>query len=131
MRLDHRRRFDVKIKKGRWSGGEQLFWSGAKPRARLELEIDVAGAGTFDVTAVLTVARDYATINLLLDDEALGQPIDLYEYPDVRTTGVLDFGPRKLTAGKHRLTLEIIGANKSAVKSYMVGLDYVRLVPRE
>ena len=118
------------FEKGRWSGGQQLFWTGAKPRARLELEIDVARAGTFDVTAVLTVARDYAIVNLLLDNEALGQPIDLFEYPDVKTTGVLDLGSRELTAGKHRLTVEIIGANDSAIKSYMVGLDYLRLVPR-
>ena len=118
------------FKKGRWSGGQQLFWTGAKPRARLELEIDVARAGTFDITAVLTVARDYAIVNLLIDNEALGQPIDLFEYPDVKTTGVLDLGSRELTAGKHRLTVEIIGANDSAIKSYMVGLDYLRLVPR-
>ncbi len=118
------------FKADRWSGGKQLFWSGAKPKARLELEIDVAEAGVYDIAAALTIARDYAIVNLLLDGESLGQPIDLYEYPGVRTTGELDLGKRKLTAGKHRLTLEIIGVNDSAVKAYMVGLDYIRLKAR-
>ena len=114
----------------RWSGGKQLYWSGAKPRARLELEFDAAKAGTYDISAALTIARDYATINLLLDGESLGQPLDLYEYPGVKTTGELHLGQRRLTAGKHRLTLEIIGANNSVVKAYMVGLDYIRLQAR-
>lgn len=118
------------FKEDRWSGGKQLFWSGAQPRARLELEFDAAKAGTYDISAALTIARDYATVNLLLDGESLGQPLDLYEYPGVKTTGELHFGQRKLTAGKHRLTLEIIGANNSAVKAYMVGLDYIRLQAR-
>jgi hypothetical protein len=118
------------FKKDRWSGGQQLFWSGTKPRARLHLEIDVAEGGSFDVSAVFTTARDYAIINVLLDNEALSPSIDLYNYPDVRTTGVLEFGSRELAAGKHRLTIEITGANASAAKAYMVGLDYLRLVPR-
>ena len=117
------------FKAARWSGGKQLFWTGAKPRARLHLELEVEEGGRFDVAAVFTVARDYAVINVLLDDEALGPPLDLFEYPDVKTTGLLALGTRELTAGKHKLTLEIIGANEAAAKAYMVGLDLVRLTP--
>jgi len=46
------------------------------------------------------------------------------------TTGVLSFGPRKLTSGQHKLGFEITGANPKADKGYMVGLDYVRLVKK-
>ncbi|HUG17856.1 MAG TPA: hypothetical protein VMM56_02695, partial [Planctomycetaceae bacterium] len=117
------------FKADRWSGDAQLFWTGAKPRARLDLEVPVEVDGSYTVSAAFTVAKDYAIVNLLLDDEALTNPIDLYNYPDVKTTGRLDFGARKLSAGKHTLTVEIISANPAATKSYMVGLDYVLLTP--
>jgi hypothetical protein len=113
----------------RWSGGEQLFWTGAKPRARLELEFEVPRAGTFDVETCFTIARDYGIVNVVLDGEALGEPLDLFNQPDVRTTGVLQHERRDLAAGPHRLRIELIGTNAAAVKSYMVGFDYLRLVP--
>jgi hypothetical protein len=115
--------------KDRWSGDKQLFWNGAKPGDRLELEIDVPTAGEYDVQAVFTMARDYAVIQPSLDGEKLGNAIDLYNFPDVITTGVLTLGKRKLAAGKHRLALEITGANPSAVPAHFVGLDYLRLAP--
>jgi hypothetical protein len=116
------------FKAGQWSGGEQLFWSGAKPGDQLDLEFSLSNAGTFDVAGVLTKARDYATVQLLLDGEPLGEPMDLYAQPDVITTGELAWGQRKLAAGKHRLSIRVEGANDAAVKSYMVGLDYIRLI---
>ncbi len=111
------------FKKGRWSDGKQLFWTGTKPRARLMLEVEIDEDGEYEVGAVLTTARDYAIINMQLDGAALGSSIDLYEYPDVGTTGLLQFGTRSLKAGKHRLLIEMLGANDSAIKSYMVGID--------
>jgi hypothetical protein len=118
------------FKAGKWSGNEQLFWSGGKPGERLELEFAAPSEGTFVVSVALTKARDYATVQVLLDDQPLGQPLDLYNAPDVIASGELALGERKLTAGPHRLALEIKGANPAAAKSYMVGLDYVRLAPR-
>lgn len=119
-----------RFKQGRWSGNKQLFWRGATPRARLTLEFEIAEDGQYEVGAVLTTARDYSIVNMRLDGAALGTSIDLYDYPDVRTTGLLEFGTRDLKAGKHRLLLETTGANPSAVKSYMVGLDCLVLKRR-
>ena len=59
-----------------------------------------------------------------------GDPLDLYNYPDVISSGELTLASEKLAAGKHRLAFEIKGANPSAMKAYMIGLDYLRLVPR-
>ena len=98
-------------------------WRGAVPRARLDLEFDVSESGTYDVAAVMTTARDYAKVNLQLDGQALGTTMDLYDYPDVGTTGVIELGQRQLDAGKHRLRIETVGAHESAVRAYMVGLD--------
>ena len=38
-------------------------------------------------------------------------------------------GDHDLTAGDHKLTVEIMGANDKAIKNYMFGLDYVKLDP--
>ncbi len=114
--------------KDRWSGHQQLWWTGAKPGDRLAVEIDVPEDGTYRLETVLTRARDYAVVQLYLDDRKLGGPLDLFNAPDVVTTGVLSFSGQKLSRGKHRLVLEIVGANPAAIPAYMAGLDYVRLV---
>ena len=115
--------------KDKWSGNDHLWWTGAKPGAQLDLELPVADDGTFNIEIVLTMARDYGIVQLLLDDEPLGDPIDAFNDPDVVTTGVLSMGPRPLKKGDHKLSLKLTGANPKAQKAYMVGLDYVRVTP--
>jgi hypothetical protein len=114
----------------RWSGNAQLFWRQAVPGSRLTLEFDVAESAEYELGAVLTTARDYAIVNLLVDDEALASSLDLYEYPDVKTSGELPLGSRKLDKGTHRLTIESIGANPSAIPAHMFGLDCLVLTKR-
>ena len=75
---------------------------------------------------MLTRAPDYAIVQLYLDDKPLGGPLDLFA-TQVVTTGVLEFPDQELSAGEHRLTVEILGANPQAAKAYMVGLDYMQL----
>ena len=113
--------------KDRWSGASQLWWTGGRPGDSLELPLNVAQAGNYTLETVLTRAADYAIVQLLLDDQPLGGPIDLYD-PDVITSGVLSFNGLKLSAGAHQLRVTIAGANPQAVKAYMFGLDYLRLV---
>lgn len=110
----------------RWSGNDQLWWTGAQPQDRLAVAVPVKNEGSYEVQVVLTQAPDYAVVQLFLDDQKLGEPIDLYS-TEVRTTGVLSFGQHQLSAGEHRLTLEIIGCNPHATPTHMVGLDCVIL----
>lgn len=114
--------------KDRWSGNDQMWWTGAGPNGRLDLELPVASEGQYGVEVVLTMAQDYGIVQLLLDGEPLGEPVDCFNTPDVITTGVVTFGPRRITKGDHKLSFQIVGANAKAVKGYMVGIDYVRLV---
>ena len=102
---------------------------GAKPGAQLDLELPVVTAGDYGVEVVMTMAPDYGIVQLLLDGQKLGEPIDLFNNPEVITTGVVTFDHRPLTAGPHKLSVQLIGANPNAIKNYMFGLDYVRLVP--
>jgi hypothetical protein len=115
---------------GRWSGGEQLVWSGAKPGDRLELEFAAPAEGTYELAAAFTLARDFGIVRVALDGRPLGEPLDLYNYPDVISSGEVSLGEHKLAAGPHKLSFEITGANASALKGYLVGLDYLRLLPK-
>jgi hypothetical protein len=115
--------------KDRWSDAKQLFWTGGKPGEQLELEFQVEGDGSFEILAAFTMARDYGIIDLDVDGQSQHKGIDLYNYPDVISTGELNLGTRKFDAGPHKLTVIIAGANPAAVKAYMVGLDYLRLQP--
>ena len=113
--------------KDKWSGDDQLWWTGGKRGARLDLELPIAADGEFVLEVVLTKARDYGLVQVRIDDETLGSPIDGFNVPDVITTGVMNFEPRKLTKGLHKITFEIVGKHADAV-GFMVGVDYVRLV---
>jgi hypothetical protein len=115
--------------KDHWSSNAQLFWSGARPGDKLTVKLP-ARTGSCDLEVVCTCARDYAIVQLLLDNKPLGTPIDLYN-PEVITTGVLRFPGLQLEPGSHTLTVQIVGANPKAVKSYLFGLDYLRLKAKE
>ncbi len=109
-----------------WSNDAQLWWTGAKPGDRLELALPVAQAGKYQLLAQFTKAVDYGIVQLSLDGEKLGQPVDLF-HNGVIATGELNLGARELSAGEHKLVVEITGTNPKAVKGYMFGLDYMKL----
>jgi putative heme-binding domain-containing protein len=109
-----------------WSGADQLWWTGGTPRDRLTVELPVNANGVYQLDLVLTQAPDYAIVQIYLDDQPLGQPLDLYS-AQVVTTGVLEYPELTLSTGAHRLTFEILGAHPQAIKAYMVGLDYLQL----
>lgn len=111
----------------RWSNDAQLWWTGAKPGDRLELNLPVAKTGHYRLLAQFTKAADYGIVQLWLDDEKLGQPMDFF-HDGVVPTGELDLGAHALSAGDHKLTVQITGANPQAAQSFMFGLDYVKLV---
>jgi hypothetical protein len=113
---------------GAWSNDAHLWWIGAKPGDKLDLALPVKAAGRYLLSSQLTKAPDYGIVQLYLDGQKLGNPIDLYR-KDVRPTGTVALGEHDLTAGEHKLTVEIVGANDKATKNYMFGLDYLKLDP--
>jgi hypothetical protein len=115
------------FKKDQWSGSKQLVWTGAKSGDRLELEFQINGFSLYNILAAFTMASDYAIINVEIDGKTVRKGIDLYNSPDVISTGELVvLGRQKVNGGPHTLVLEIAGANPAAVPAFTVGLDYVR-----
>jgi hypothetical protein len=109
---------------GQWSDSTHLWWTGAKPGDKLTLAFDSPEAGKKHVTVGLTKAPDYAIVQLYVNGEKAGGPIDLYA-TGVIPSGAIDLGERELAKGANKLTVEIVGANEKAVKSYMAGVDYL------
>jgi len=109
-----------------WSADAHLWWIEAKPGDTLDLAVPVPKTAAYKLKMQLTKAIDYGIVQLYLDGEKLGEPIDLYN-DGVIPTGVLDMGIHKLDEGEHKLRVEIVGANEKAVKAYMFGLDYLLL----
>jgi hypothetical protein len=111
-----------------WSNDAHLWWTQAKPGDKLELALPVAAAGKYNLGARMTKAPDYGIVQWYLDGQKLGNTIDLYNAAVVGTR-LIPLGTHDLSAGEHKLTVEIIGANEQAVKSYMFALDYLKLDP--
>jgi len=114
----------------KWSNDAHLWWIDAKPGDKLDLALPVKQAGKYRVSLQLTKAVDYGIVQLYLDGQKLGEPIDLY-HDGVVPTGVLRMGEHELSAGEHKLTVEIVGANEKAVKNHMFGIAAVACDPAE
>jgi putative heme-binding domain-containing protein len=112
----------------KWSNKAQLFWTGAQPGASLSVIFPKRTPGVVELQLVLTKAPDYPIIQLHLNGDPLGAPIDLYS-EKVETTGLIPLGAHDLPNNWQNLTLEIVGSNPLAKKAYRVGIDYLRMVP--
>jgi len=112
----------------KWKNGDQLWWTSAQPGDKLEIVLPVASGGPCKLSAVLTRAPDYGIVQLYLDGEKLGGPIDLY-HATVDPTDPIPLGTHNLAQGDHKITVQIVGTNPKAIKSYMFGLDYFTLEP--
>jgi hypothetical protein len=112
---------------GQWSNDAHLWWTQAKPGDTLELTVSAPAAAKYQLVLRLTKAPDYGVVQFALDGQNLGDPIDLF-HPSVIGTPEVNLGDVNLEKGEHKLKITIMGANDKAVKSYMCGLDYVKLV---
>ncbi len=112
-----------------WSEDAQIWWVDAQPKDTLVLELPVEEAGKYEIRAQMTKAADYGEFQLYINEQELGEPLDLYNGGVVATGEVL-LGVYELPAGSNKLKIEVLGANEqSQGKKYLFGLDYVRLVP--
>ncbi|MCY2989403.1 MAG: hypothetical protein NTY19_16235 [Planctomycetota bacterium] len=100
---------------GKWKNDEQLWWTGARPKDKLVLALPVTAAGQCEVMVHLTKAIDYGIVQFSVDDRKAGEPIDLF-HDGVVPTGPLSLGTFDLSAGQHRLTVEIVGASRPAAR---------------
>ncbi|TKJ33515.1 MAG: hypothetical protein CEE38_20355 [Planctomycetes bacterium B3_Pla] len=107
----------------RWSNNRQLWWRNAKEQDSLVVEFNIEEAGDYDVTLGITKAVDYGIVRIGVNSETKLDRLDLYN-PSVIAFDV-KLPVCRLREGKNQLKVTILGANPSAVKSHMFGLDYI------
>ncbi|MEA3364976.1 MAG: DUF2961 domain-containing protein [Candidatus Hydrogenedentes bacterium] len=112
-----------------WSGAQQLWWIDGTPGDTLALAFDAPEAGRYDVRAVFTKAIDYGIMQLSINGQKAGEPMDFFN-DGVIVTDEASIGAFEFEKGQNTLTVEILGANeKCKPKRYMFGLDYLLLKP--
>lgn len=110
-----------------WSGGEQLFWSGAPQGATLDLLAGVPADSKYAVEIYMTRAPDYGKLRFEVDGQPSETTFDGMA-PEVMTSGPIQLGTFALRAGQRRLSLTITGKYAQAT-NYYVGIDKLRLYP--
>lgn len=112
----------------RWSGDEQLWWTGGKVGSTLTLSITPPATGNADVTLYFTTAVNYAEVEVTLDDQP-SRKLDLYAQ-EVKLAKPLVWKDVKLNADKPlKLVVRINDANKRAKLDYMLGIDAITFKP--
>lgn len=113
-----------------WDGlseGRQLWWHNTpKVGDELVLGFNAPKAGKYRVFGRFLKAVDYGIVQMAINGATAGAPVDFYN-DGVVAMEEMDLGVFELKAGENRFSARITGANAKAVKSYMFGLDYLRL----
>jgi hypothetical protein len=115
----------------RVSAGRQLWWhEGMKPGDTLAVAFPSPKAGKHHVMARFLSARDYGIHQFAINGQKAGEPMDFYN-AEVRVGKEIDLGVFELKAGENEFSATVVGANEKAIKTYMLGLDYLLLKPVE
>ncbi len=112
-----------------WSSATQRWWVCRQPQGRISMELPEHPAGTFELVAGFTRAPDYGSVQVAVGDKPLGDPVDLYAR-NVSHSGPLSLGRVRLDPEDRELSLTITGKNPKST-SYLVGIDYFKLIPIE
>jgi len=110
------------------SGEHHLWWRGAKPGDALALEFAAPSEGRYRVLMKCMRAGDYGIHRITVNGETGGPQHDFYN-PSIALSDEIELGEFNLRPSGNVLRVEAVGANEKAAKSYMFGLDYIRLEP--
>ncbi|AQQ09816.1 hypothetical protein L21SP3_01635 [Sedimentisphaera cyanobacteriorum] len=129
VRCEGGRAFVQKNTRFGWSEDEQVWWQNGKPNQKLVLSFESEKSGKFKIYANLTKARDYAVVDIRVNGRLMKEGLDLFN-PAVKARETL-LGKAEIREGENSIEVQIKGANPKAVKRYMFGLDYIKLIEAE
>ena len=107
-----------------WSQDAQLFFLGRAINDRVTVTVDLPADATWQFSAVLTTAPDYANTVFLIDGRQVGDPFIGFT-PKVQITDWVDVARVRLAPGPHEITLVAIGKTQSTDR-YFAGIDAIR-----
>ena len=108
-----------------WSGGAQLWWTGAKPGDIYTFTLDGVNPGTKTVTLFPTTAKDYAQVKIAINGQL--REVDFYSEP-VKQGEPIQFGGVNISPNEPlQIDIHITGKNPAALDRYMVGIDRIEV----
>lgn len=108
-----------------WSGNAQLFWGGGSPGAVLDLTLDVAEEGIYEVELHMTRAPDFGRLRIQVDNKSVEERFDGYA-PAVTPSGPISVGRFTLERGARKVSFMIDGKNPQS-SNYFAGIDFIRI----
>ena len=105
-----------------WSGNRQLFYTGGAVGDKVGLVAESSGAKTLKIG--LTAARDYGIVQVYVDGQPYGAPLDLFNADKVIRRVQTYPLPEGFADGEHTVEFEIIGKNQRSIGLYF-GTDGV------
>jgi len=108
-----------------WSGDSQLLLPATEAGQSVTVALPIKAAGRHLLSARLTRGPDCGTVQALVGDEAVGEPVDcIAEKPAVGTE--VSLGKVELSPERHAITFKVVGKNGKAT-GFHVGIDFLRL----
>jgi len=101
-----------------------LLLKGAKVGDHVTFDLEVAEEGPCAITAYLLQAPSYGAVRLLVDGTSLGEPFQANR-ASISGPVPVEFGVRRLSAGRHRLRFEIAAGSTA----FYAGIASVALRP--
>ncbi|NQV27246.1 MAG: DUF1592 domain-containing protein, partial [Rhodopirellula sp.] len=109
-----------------WSGNAQFFWLCPAKDLELKLSFAVTEAGS-GLRFGFTKAPDYGTFEVYLDDEKIGDRVDLFDPKVIHADHDVSV---RIKTGRHTLRFRCVGRNDRSTKHFF-GLDYLDVTGRK
>ena len=92
------------------------------------MKFHVEKAGKYSIVAHLTKDAHSGIFQFSVDDQKLGQPVDLYN-PTLIAADPIDLGTADLQPGDHLFIVTLAGKNPAITdnKAMSFGIDYLKL----
>jgi hypothetical protein len=113
---------------GKWSNNNHLIFKAENVNSYVKLYINVEKEDDYNLTAMFTKARDFGIVQHYLDNQPVGNSVDLYNV-NVVTSGETSIGSVHLAPGLHILEARVTGKNVAS-SGYYYGLDYFKIQPK-
>jgi D-arabinan exo alpha-(1,3)/(1,5)-arabinofuranosidase (non-reducing end) len=109
-----------------WSGGAQVWFQAYAAGQAFTVRFAVPLDGTYDLSAIYSLAPDNGVLTLAVDGREIGTPFDGYGPYAFAVAPAVDYGSVALEAGTHTLTWSVTGRN-TAASGYSAAIDALRL----
>jgi hypothetical protein len=111
----------------KWSGDAHLILKTKRLGAHMEGELTGPKAGKYTVFARYTHSWDYGIAQLSINGTPVGSPVDLYAAKE-SVGDPVELGTANFVDGRNAIRWDITGKNDKS-QNYLVGIDYLKLVP--